>query len=314
MFCALYYVTFYFTAIKFHSPTRSGVDMLPTTCLLLPGSIIVSLVTTRIGRYRWAIWSGWAVTALACGLLALFDQDTATPVWATVLAVFGVGNGMLLTGVNVGVQAVSRVEDAGRAAAMYAFTRTLGMSIGVAVGGTVFQNAMARRLAELGLAEGMAHDAEAFVGTVARMDPADPTRVGAVQACRFIIISSWCYTRLPGDSVLTTEISGSDVAGFHGVYWLITGAAIGAFLCSLIIKRHSMDKLLESRFVLNKGGSSPDSSGTSSMAAGDSPVSDCVPSDDMIRTVSQLAANSNGGSEISETPPTCDPQKCEVSP
>ncbi|KAK4158735.1 major facilitator superfamily domain-containing protein [Cladorrhinum sp. PSN259] len=232
LFCALYYVPFYFTSVRFSKPTQAGLDIFPVTCLLLPGSIIVSLITTRTGHYRWAIWIGWAITALGCGLLKLFDQDTPTPVWAVILAIFGIGHGMLLTSVNVGIQAIVKVEDAGRAAAMYAFMRTLGMSFGVAVGGTVFQNLMVSKLKDLGLPEQIAHDSEAFVVKMAQMDPQDPVRIGALQAY---------------------------VAGFHGVYWTIFGASIAALLASLIIKRYSMDKLLESKFVLEGGKTLPTS-------------------------------------------------------
>ena len=184
LFCALYYIPFYFTAIRFQHPTQSGLDIFPVTCFLLPGSIVISLMTTRLGRYRWAIWSGWVVTALGCGLLVLLDVNTKTPVWAVILAIFGIGHGMLLTSVNIGIQAVSRVEDAGRAAAMYAFMRTLGMSIGVAVGGTVFQNVMINKLNALGLPHSIAHNSEAYVKILAAMDPKDPERVAAVQACK----------------------------------------------------------------------------------------------------------------------------------
>ena len=124
------------------------------------------------------------VTALGCGLLVLLDVNTKTPVWAVILAIFGIGHGMLLTSVNIGIQAVSRVEDAGRAAAMYAFMRTLGMSIGVAVGGTVFQNVMINKLNALGLPHSIAHNSEAYVKILAAMDPKDPERVAAVQACK----------------------------------------------------------------------------------------------------------------------------------
>ncbi|KAL2015435.1 hypothetical protein VTK56DRAFT_5501 [Thermocarpiscus australiensis] len=182
LFCALYYIPFYFTAIKFETPTHSGLDIFPVTCFLLPGSIVVSLITTRIGRYRWSIWSGWVITTVGCSLLLLLDEDTETPVWAVILAIFGIGHGMLLTGVNVGVQAVSRAEDAGRAAATYAFMRTLGMSFGVAIGGNVFQNVMSSKLTELGLPETIAYNSEAFVKTLASMDPADPVRIAALQS------------------------------------------------------------------------------------------------------------------------------------
>jgi len=184
LFCALYYIPFFFTAIRFKSPTHSGLDIFPVTCFLLPSSIIISLVTTRIGQYRWAIWSGWVITSVGCGLLVLLDTHTRTAIWAVILAVFGIRHGMLLTSVNVGIQAASHVEDAGRAAAMYAFMRTLGMAIGVAIGGTVFQNVTIKKLAKLGLPAAIAHNAEAYVKTLAKMDPDDPQRVAAIDGCR----------------------------------------------------------------------------------------------------------------------------------
>lgn len=95
--------------------------------------MLVSILSTSLGHFRWAIWGGWVLTTAGSGLMILFGQDTKTPVWAGIFAVFGVGNGMVLTSVNIGVQAISRAEDCGRAASMYAFVRTLGMSVGVAV-------------------------------------------------------------------------------------------------------------------------------------------------------------------------------------
>ena len=170
------------------TPTQAGLDIFPVTCLLLPGSIVISIVTSRTGHFRWALWIGWAISSLACGLLLLFDEDTPTPVWAVVLAIFGIGMGMLLTSINVGIQAISSIQDAGRAAAMYAFMRTLGMSIGVAIGGTTFQNVMIKKLDELGLPESIAHNSEAYVVKMAQMDPADPVRIGSLRACKYIFL------------------------------------------------------------------------------------------------------------------------------
>ena len=130
------------------------------------------------------------VTALGCGLLVLLDVDTKTPVWAVILAIFGIGHGMLLTSVNIGIQALSHVEDMGRAAAMYAFMRTLGISIGVAIGGTVFQNVMINKLDELGMPHSIAHNSEAYVKTLSQMDPKDPQRVAAVQACKLTLYAT----------------------------------------------------------------------------------------------------------------------------
>lgn len=86
-----------------------------------------------MGRFRWAIWFGWVITTIACGLLILFNRHTTIVLIAVALALFGIGSGMVLTSVNVGIQAISKVEDCAMAASMYGFFRSLGMPIGVAV-------------------------------------------------------------------------------------------------------------------------------------------------------------------------------------
>lgn len=116
-----------------HSPIKSGIDLFPALFLMLPGSIIVSALTARLGRFCWAIWIGWVISTVGAGLFILLDTDTPQVIWAVALAVFGVGSGMVLTSVNVGVQAISKVEDSAMAASMYGFMRSLGMPIGVAV-------------------------------------------------------------------------------------------------------------------------------------------------------------------------------------
>ncbi|KAF4919655.1 Efflux pump FUS6 [Colletotrichum viniferum] len=223
LFCGLYYIPFYFISVRFVTPTQSGLNLFPVTCLLLPGSIVVSVLTSRLGRFRWAIWSGWALATVGCGLLVLLDENTTTALWAIYFAIFGIGNGMVLTSVNVGTQAISRIEDCGRAACMYAFMRTLGMSVGVAIGGTTFQNVMVNRLRELGLPETIGRNAEAFATELAGMASWDPVRLGALSAY---------------------------VKGFQGVFWVMTATAASGFITSLMIRKHSMDKTLESRFTL----------------------------------------------------------------
>jgi hypothetical protein len=78
--------------------------------------------------------------------------------------------------------------------------------------------------------------------------------------------------KIPGSTLASTRTTNHepDVAGFHTVYWTITGAAIAAFFISLIIKQHSMDKLLESNFVLH-GARNPVVNGKASASASTNP-------------------------------------------
>lgn len=213
-------------SVRASSPTRAGIDMLPGLALIVPGSIVVAALTTRLGRWRWAIWSGWVITILGTGLLLVLDLHTSYTVLAVILAVFGIGSGMVLTSVNVGIQAISRVEDCAMAASMYGFFRSLGMPLGVALSGAIFQNAMKSKLSSYGLPDEIAHDSERYVYVLRTMAVDDPKR---------------------------TAMLDSYLSGFRGVFVLMTCVAGSALAASLLIRKFDMNKkLADSRFSVRR--------------------------------------------------------------
>jgi len=166
------------------------------------------------------------MTTLGAGLLLLLDLHTSYGVLAAVLAVFGIGTGMVLTSVNVGVQAISRVEDCAMAASMYGFFRSLGMPLGVALGGTIFQNAMKHKLSSYGLPDEIAHDSERYIYVLRTMAVDNPERIA--------ILDSYLY-------------------GFRGVFILMTCVSGSALAISLIIKKFDMNKqLAANRFSVRR--------------------------------------------------------------
>lgn len=207
-------------SVRGSSPTRAGVELFPAVFLLLPGSIIVAALTTRFGTFRWAIWIGWALTTLGAGLLVLLDVNTNYYVLAIALCILGVGFGKVLTSVNVGIQAISKVEDAAMAASMYGFMRSLGMPLGVAISGTIFQNAMSSELLLHRLPGAIAHDSERYVYVLRTMS----------------------------EGVEKSAILDSYMAGFRAVFIFVTCISASAFAVSLFIKHFSMDKRLQAKF------------------------------------------------------------------
>lgn len=125
---------------------------------LVPVSGLVGALITRLGRYRWALWSGFAITTAACGCLTLLHAHTPAAVWIPVLLACGLGQGLLLISLSVTVQALARPGDAAHASSMYAFMRSLGLCLGVVIGGTVFQDMLQRKVPTA-----IAKNAEAFV-------------------------------------------------------------------------------------------------------------------------------------------------------
>lgn len=109
-------------------------------------SIIVGIVCAKTGRYRWALWIGWVITTLGCGLLVLLKPNVSIPAWVFLNIPVAVGTGMLFPAMALAIQAAGRPQDAGHAVAFYSFLRVFGQSIGVAIGGVAFQNQVKKKL------------------------------------------------------------------------------------------------------------------------------------------------------------------------
>jgi MFS family permease len=142
----LYYQPLYYEAVKGYSPIISGVALFPATFTVAPMAVATGFLITILGKYRWAIWLGWAATIVGLGLDTLLDVDTPVYQWALINLVPGVGLGMLFPSMQFSLQASSKPKDLAFAVALFSFFRTFGQAIGVAISGTIFQNQMKLKL------------------------------------------------------------------------------------------------------------------------------------------------------------------------
>ena len=101
--------------------------------------------------------------------------------------------------------------------------RSLGVMIGVAVGETIFQNAMTNKLRELGLPENIAKEAEGFIAVLKILSESDPLRSKATQAY---------------------------VYGFKGVFAVLTGISLVGLFVSCFVRSDNRDSILDSNFEL----------------------------------------------------------------
>lgn len=209
----LYYIPLYFLAVKAYDPVRTGLSTLPIMVTLVPSSMVTGALVTRTANYRWPIWLGWALTTVGSSLTVLFDRNTSTTIWATVLIILGLGHGAVLNAQNFAAQAICRRGEEGPAAAMYAFLRQLGMALGVGVGGTVFQNVMSMKLRWDGLDTAIARESEAFIGEL---------------------------QRIPSESLKKLQFLDAYIHGLRGVYMLYSSMSGAAFLLSLLLRHFKM--------------------------------------------------------------------------
>ncbi|KAL8357238.1 hypothetical protein RB598_002193 [Gaeumannomyces tritici] len=190
LWCMLYYMPLYYECVKGYTPAMAGVAIFPQTFTVAPTSILVGILVSRFGRFRWAVWLGWSLSVPGLAILYLLDADTTPPQWVFLNLVSGFGLGLLYTSLSYGTIGAADERDAGQAASMYVFSRSLGQCVGVSVGGAVFQNVFAARLSESGSgsggladrAAGLAREASALVEVVRGMDPASPERAVIVNA------------------------------------------------------------------------------------------------------------------------------------
>ena len=169
----LYYLPLYYEAVKDYSPLIVGIAVFPETFTVTPASIIVGVVVSKTGRYRWAIWSGWLLTILGMGLLYFLTPTTTIPAWIFINMVPGLGLGLLFSCMNMAIQAATGQRDVAFAAAMYVFMRSLGQGIGIAVGGVIFQGQLIAKLSAYPTlaanATQLAQDASGLVQTIKAM-------------------------------------------------------------------------------------------------------------------------------------------------
>lgn len=173
LWCQLFYMPLYYEAVKGYTPIISGVALFPATLTVAPAAIVVGILVTLTGRYRWAIWIGWAFATLGTGLQVLMSVNTSMPAWIFINLIPGIGTGMLFPSTMFGVQAATPSKDISSAIALFTFFRSFGQAVGVAIGGVIFQNQIKKQILSHPLIAGNANewasDASALVNVIKAM-------------------------------------------------------------------------------------------------------------------------------------------------
>lgn len=208
LWAILYFMPLYFEAVKGMGPIMAGVALFPWTFTVAPGAVITGIAIAVTGKYRWANWAGWFLTTFGSGLLIMLKPDTSTPAWIFLNLVGGVGTGMLFPAMALAVQASVAVKDQAYAANMFSFFRAFGQTLGVAIGGVVFQNQMKKKLLTYPLLADMADayskDAAGLVEIIKGMPAGvmkDQLRESYTDALKYIWIVA---TVLAGVSLIAT--------------------------------------------------------------------------------------------------------------
>ncbi|KAF1938009.1 MFS general substrate transporter [Clathrospora elynae] len=169
----IYFIPVYFQGVLLSTPTRSGVQMLPTVVILVPFSAISGALLSKYGRYKPFHIAGFAVITLGLGLFILLDRHSSMAVWVMVQFTVAVGSGFSLSTLLPAVQAKLSDKDTAAATATWAFVRQFGVVWGVSVPAAIFNSRVETLLPRISsevvraaLANGAAYDhgTKAFIG------------------------------------------------------------------------------------------------------------------------------------------------------
>jgi hypothetical protein len=136
----IYYLPLYYIGVHEYSPKFAGVAAFPETLTIAPAAVAAGFGISTLGRYREILWLGWLLTTFGMGLMCILDVNTSVPSWVFINMVPGLGLGILIPAQSTAIQAATNNENAGYAISMSMLIRSSGQAVGVAIGGTVFQN------------------------------------------------------------------------------------------------------------------------------------------------------------------------------
>jgi MFS family permease len=146
LFGAVTYLPLYLQDVKGHSPTTSGLLILPLMVGLLITSIGSGQLISRFGRYKPFPVAGTAIMTVELFLLSRLHVDTSTVVTGAYMLVLGLGLGLVIQVLVLAAQNAVDYKYLGVASSGSTLFRQIGGSIGVAVFGAIFANQLVGNL------------------------------------------------------------------------------------------------------------------------------------------------------------------------
>ncbi|KAG1792985.1 major facilitator superfamily domain-containing protein [Suillus plorans] len=145
IFSAGVYLPMYYQVLG-ASATSSGVKMLPysLSCSLM--SSVSGMIVTRTGSYRPVIWCGWISMTLGWGLMTMLDNTTTVAAQEIYPLITSLGVGCLFQSPLIAIQAAMPIKDMATSTGTFMFLRTLGSTVGMAMGEAVISSVLQQKL------------------------------------------------------------------------------------------------------------------------------------------------------------------------
>ena len=143
----VYYLPFYFQSVLGTTARRSGIDTLPYLMSLLLAPMISGALITMIGYYVPLMLIGCTLMTIGSGLLYNLDATTTEGQWIGYQFLTAFGAGICRQIAFSAVPLVLPIDDLATASALVALCNSLGPTLAISIGQSIFTNTLTQKLA-----------------------------------------------------------------------------------------------------------------------------------------------------------------------
>ncbi|KAL5454468.1 hypothetical protein PMIN06_004935 [Paraphaeosphaeria minitans] len=133
-----FYLPPFFQAVKGSTPTKSGLEVLPTTVVIVVLAAAGGPLLSRWGRYKPIHIIGFGCMALGIGLCVMLARSITVGAWLMFQLVVAAGSGIVISSMLPAVQVKLPDTTTGQSSGSWAFLRGTGSLFGVAIPGAAF--------------------------------------------------------------------------------------------------------------------------------------------------------------------------------
>jgi hypothetical protein len=144
----LFYLPFYFQAVKGTTAVDSGIRTIPYLISVIVASIIVGGTITVIGTYKIFMIIGASLFTVGCGMVYTLAVDSTAGYWIgyQLICGFGAGSGVQIP--FIAIQVALSKKDIATGNALAIFFNSLGGALAISIAQNVFVNGLVNKIPE----------------------------------------------------------------------------------------------------------------------------------------------------------------------
>ena len=146
LYTHIYYLPFYFQAVKGTTAEQSGIRTIPYLVSNTLASVIIGGSITYFGPYVPFTWIGSAIFTVGCGFLFSLTPSSSAGKWIGYQILAGAGAGSCVQIPFIAVQVVLSKKDMPTGNAVAIFFNTLGGALSISIAQNIFSNTLVKKI------------------------------------------------------------------------------------------------------------------------------------------------------------------------